>query len=349
MTSGRRGVRVAALAGSLPYARSMTAYASAVQNPSDATVDRRARSVRRTSHIDMLLSDDGTLDLVGAARDLLTTVEGAPEVLGLASVAAVVGQSRSLEKLAVQPAADTASLLGLPVSAGFRAAVDRAVPEHRERHSPLYLLLDDLPVAALISGYATLYRRGSNPTPDSASVGRRRPMADICAGWRSDGVMMTTMASGRGSLTPVGPAAPTLERSDDPMAWHEIEALAPGAMRRRRLVDVAAVGSGLDVSAMFRDTHVDESGDETVLHEYELHVDVEPETMTVRSCVATARALPWPECPAAGASARRLEGHRIDDIRTLVRTDFRGTSTCTHLNDLLRSLGDVEALARALD
>jgi hypothetical protein len=350
MTSRRPGVGGAALAGWLPYARTMTAYASAVQNPSDATVARRARSVRRTSHVDMLLSDEGTLDLVGGARDLLTMEGGAPQILGVASVAAVVGQSRLLEKLAVQPAADTASLLGLPVAAGFRAAVDRAVPEHRDRHSPLYLLLDDLPVAALISGYATLYRRGSNPPAAAgASIGRRRPMADICAGWRSDGVMMTTMASGRGSLTPVGPLAPTLERSDDPMAWHEIEALAPGAMRRRRLVDVAAVDSGLDVLAMFRDTHVDEAGDETVLHEYELHVDVEPETMTVRSCVATARALPWPECPAAAASARRLEGHRIDDIRTLVRTDFRGTSTCTHLNDLLRSLGDVAALAWALD
>jgi len=120
-------------------------------------------------------------------------------------------------------------------------------------------------------------------------------------------------------------------------------------MRRRRLIDVAASGPMLHVSAMFRDTHVDQAGDETVLHEYELEMEVETETMVVRSCRATPRTLPWPECPAAGASARRLEGHPVDELRTLVRTDFRGTSTCTHLNDLLRSLGDVTVLVRALD
>jgi len=333
----------------MPYAPSVTTYASAVRNPSISTIVRRARSVRRTSNIDMLLAGDGVLGLEGSARDLLTTASGAAQTLAVARISALVGKARALDELSVLPDADVGSLLGLPVSGGFRAAVDRAVPEHRDRHSPLYLLLDDLPVAALISGYATMYRRGSELLElDRASVGRWVPQADVCAGWRRDGIMMTAIASEGRPPTPIGPIAPALERSDDPLAWHEIGALPVGAMRRRRLVDIAADGSGLHVSAMFRDTHVDQAGDETVLHEYELHVEVESETMTVRSCVATARALPWPECPAAGASARRLEGHSVEDLRTLVRTAFRGTSTCTHLNDLLRSLGDVAVLARAL-
>jgi hypothetical protein len=298
----------------------------------------------------MLLSDDGSLGLVGGARDLLTTARGVSEILGAARVRAVVGKGRVLDELEVLPDADTSGLVGLPVSGGFRAAVDQAVPEHWDRHSPLYLLLDDLPVAALISGYATLYLRGSEKRAvDRESFGRSAPKADICAGWRSDGIMMTTIASEGGPPTPVGPVAPRLERSDDPLAWHEIPALPVGAMRRRRLIDVAAEGSGLQVSAMFRDTHVDQAGDETVLHEYELEVEVESETMLVRRCVATARTLPWPECPAAAASARRLEGHAVEELRTLIRADFRGTSTCTHLNDLLRSLTDVAVLARALD
>jgi Protein of unknown function (DUF2889) len=32
------------------------------------------------------------------------------------------------------------------------------------------------------------------------------------------------------------------------------------------------------------------------------------------------------------------------EIRAHVRDEFRGTSTCTHLNDALRSIGDLHAL-----
>jgi hypothetical protein len=299
--------------------------------------------------MDMLFSDDGRLTLLGGARDLRTGAGGASEALAAAQVRAVLGRTRQLEALDVAPAADTDELLGLPVSAGFRAAVDRAVPDHRDLHSPLYLLLDELPVAALISGYATLYLGATDRRPDEERmVGRAAPKADICAGWRSDGLMMTAIASEAGMPTPIGPPAPELERPDDPLSWHAIGPLPTGAMRRRRLIDVAPNGQLLQVAAMFRDTHVDQEGDETVLHEYELEMDVDIESMVVRHCQARPRTLPWPECPAAAASARRLEGHAVEELRAFVRTDFRGTSTCTHLNDLLRSLADVTVLVQAL-
>jgi hypothetical protein len=56
--------------------------------------------------------------------------------------------------------------------------------------------------------------------------------------------------------------------------------------------------------------------------------------------------LPWTECPAAAASAGRLDGLRVDELRERVAKEFRGTTTCTHLNDLLRSLADLGALVR---
>jgi Protein of unknown function (DUF2889) len=34
----------------------------------------------------------------------------------------------------------------------------------------------------------------------------------------------------------------------------------------------------------------------------------------------------------------------LADVRNRVRTEFVGVTTCTHLNDTLRSLGDVGAL-----
>src|ERR1700720_543268 len=45
------------------------------------------------------------------------------------------------------------------------------------------------------------------------------------------------------------------------------------------------------------------------------------------------RVLPYPECPWAADSARRLEGMNVADLPALVKEQFTGTSTCTHLND----------------
>ena len=64
------------------------------------------------------------------------------------------------------------------------------------------------------------------------------------------------------------------------------------------------------------------------------------------SSEAQARTLPWPECPNALASAGRIVGEAVTDLRAKVHADFRGTTTCTHLNDVLRSLAGVSALAR---
>ena len=45
---------------------------------------------------------------------------------------------------------------------------------------------------------------------------------------------------------------------------------------------------------------------------------------------------------ALSKSPRRLADTPIADARARVRTDFVGVSTCTHLNDTLRSLADID-------
>jgi hypothetical protein len=305
--------------------------------------------------MDVAFKDAGRLLLTGGSRDLRTTATGEAQVLGAAHVRAVVGATRLLEELEVSPDADTAKLIGVSVSGGFRGVVDETVPVERDEHSPLYLLLDELPVVALISGYAVLYGGDDVPrapvelTSNEQPPARPGPRVDICAGWRGDGVMMMAIASGAGIPTPIGPAAPVLESPDDPFAWHSVPSLPAGSMRRRRLIDVSRSGDVLQVSAMFRDSHVDPFEVETVLHEYELEMEIDPLTMVVLQCEARPRTLPWPECPAAAASARRLVDHPVAELRSLVKTEFRGTSTCTHLNDLLRSLADVGVLVHSLD
>lgn len=326
----------------------MSQYAAALQNPQTTTLERHPHSARRTSHIDMIFLGDGRLQLLGAARDLRTPAAGDAEELAAATVRALVGPTRQLEELAVSPETAVDDLLGLIVGGGFRAAVDRVVPSHRDEHSPLYLLLDDLPVAALISGYATLYLRGQEMMRNQPAGERRGPRADICSGWRSEGVMMQSIEREGAIPVPVGPAAPVLERSDDLLGWHEVPPLAVGAMRRRRLIDVTRTEGGYSVAAMFRDSHVDPEGLETVLHEYTLSMTLDDRGERVLTCSAAPRTLPWPECPAAAASSTRLEGHAVTELRGLVRSEFHGTSTCTHLNDLLRSLADVGVLVASL-
>jgi hypothetical protein len=58
--------------------------------------------------------------------------------------------------------------------------------------------------------------------------------------------------------------------------------------------------------------------------------------------------LPWQECPGAVESATRITGMTLQDLHFRVRNEMAGTSTCTHLNDLLRSVADTSALVGAL-
>jgi hypothetical protein len=330
----------------------LTTVAAGLAQPTTETVARQPESIRRTSHIDMIFPEgdpEGSLRLRGHARDLYTDGDGRGVVIAEGSIEADLDEGRRLRSLVTNPASpEQDALLGLVVGPGFRAAVATSIGSSDVTRSPMFLLLDDLPVAALISGYATMYESAqvdSAPLPDQ-DLSTRMVKADICSGWRHDGTMLVALRSTGSMPAPVGPPAPRLEGPDDPLGWHPLGELPPGSMRRRRLVDVVR-DEPLRVSAMFRDTHMDRDGTERVLHEYTVDAAVDEPGLIFRRCQATPRSLPWNECPEAAASASRLVGHAAGEVRALIR-GFGGTTTCTHLNDLLRSLGDVTVLASAL-
>ncbi len=50
--------------------------------------------------------------------------------------------------------------------------------------------------------------------------------------------------------------------------------------------------------------------------------------------------LPWQKCPGAVAGAEHIIGMTLHDLHFRARQETFGTSTCTHLNDLLRSVAD---------
>jgi Protein of unknown function (DUF2889) len=86
-------------------------------------------------------------------------------------------------------------------------------------------------------------------------------------------------------------------------------------------------------------------GREIIVHEYGLNAAVEIASTRIVSVEAVPHVLPWQECPLAASSAGRLVGMSVQAVRREVPRELSGISSCTHLNDLLRSLADVERLA----
>ena len=178
-------------------------------------------------------------------------------------------------------------------------------------------------------------------------------VADLCAGFQTGGTIMQARASGDrfGGARVTGPVAPSVERADDPWAWHPLGELTADSMRRRRRIDVWRSPDDpgvVEVDAFFRDSHLGEDGYETIIHEYVISAAVDTTTGVFTRAEAVPHVLPWYECPQAAASASRLVGRSLEMLRPAVRAEFLGPTTCTHLNDTLRSLEDVLALAAAL-
>jgi len=315
-------------------------------DPQRRTPPRAARSIRRTSTIDTARPDGLAADALmeGRARDLLTHGDGTTDATEASVWARVGGLSRLLAEIRSSPPLPAlAELVGAMVGPGFRSRVDQVAGEERDRRTLLYLLLDDLPGAALVSGYALLHAGAVGSHHD----GYLDAAVDQCAGWAAEGGMMTFIRREQRAPVPRGPAAPPLAAAGDTQAWHTFRALTPHGMRRARRIDVTsptAPGGPFEVDAFFRDSHVDGDGRETVVHEYGVQATVDGRTKTVGTIAATADVLPWAECPAAVDSAIRLVGRPLSDLRPWVRRTFRGTTTCTHLNDTLRGLADVEVL-----
>ena len=296
-----------------------------------------------------MLRPDGVFDpqlqLVGRGRDLLTTADGEGRVLAESTLRAEVAyfDGRRLTTIESDPAEPAlARLVGERTGSGFRARVDEEVPHHRDEETLLYQLLDDLTVAILISGYV-LSTVPMPPPPSMAEAMRKNE--NVCAGWRSGGTIMDGIAADGRPPMVTGPALPALLRDDDPLSWHELPTLPEHGMRRHRRIDIWPTGEGVaHIDCFFRDSHMGDDGTETAIHEYAVTADVETQSEKVVAGAADPRVLPWVECPPAAASAGRIAGMALADLRPAVRAEFTGTTTCTHLNDQLRSLAGVRAL-----
>lgn len=286
------------------------------------------------------------LPVSGGARDLRTRGDDGSDAVveSAAHLDAAFDTERRLVELAATPAPSwLAALVGARAGGGFRRQLDEIVPLD-EAGSLLRQVLDDLPAAVLISGYAFMRmatRQGLDPS-SLTPPGALDRMTDLCSGWRSGGTMVQSIAEGNGVPIQDTPHAPSLSEAD-PVAWHDMPELAPDHMRRRRCLDVSVQADGaLSVWAMFRDTVGEPDGEESVLHEYAVQARVVDGAIDAIS--AEPRVLPFPECPGAAGHVGVLAGMAVADMPLGVPETLVGTASCTHLNDLLRALGGLAAV-----
>ncbi len=314
--------------------------------PAEGSPPRQPGSVRRTTTVDIVRPDGpgGELVLEGTGRDLLTDADGrAIEVARASTVVAIdFAGDRCIRRVEAEPGvADLDLLVGARAGSGFRRHLAEVLPDLAASGSLVHLLLDETTPATLISG-SSLAREGLIHL--ASDGGRGRLPYGICAGWQLGGAMEAAIAETGVPLLGWGPPAPDLV-GDDPEGWHPMGPLAPTSMRRRRRLDVHRSDAGtLAIDVRYRDSYWERDGSETVVHEYALEATVDLGSGRIASATAVPGPLPAPECPQAAASAADLVGIELDDLRDVVRDRFVGAPTCTHLNDVFRSLADAGVL-----
>lgn len=294
--------------------------------------------VRRTFEVTLTwpTSHDGRLVVHGTAEDQRHGDRTS------ANISAHFGEGQRLVGLTSDPRlAELRSLLELDVGKGFRQAAEAVVQEvpasnQEPRLALVAQLLDELPVAWILAGYRGAAER--KRVKGSVSVVQRAAvdgLIDVCAGWQQGSEPLRLIAEGKAPIAASPPVAPTVESLHG-----DTDPLPPDALRRRRILGVTPTESGHRIDAWFRDSYRPPDGPETVLHEYDLEATLVGGDLA--TCVATPRVLPFGQCPSAAGNVGRLVGTPLVDVRSNVRSELGGIDGCTHLNDLLRSLGAVQ-------
>jgi hypothetical protein len=325
-------------------------------------------TVRRTLSLEVSPDGDWSagLRVTASARDLLVT-GGDDRVLRAARMSITLDPASRVAGIESElPAAVTDPLIGVTVVRGFRArlaGLDELDPSSLES-----AVLDELPTIRLISGYARMIEliglTGADGVAEAADTaggpgmaapgprpGRRSPMVGICVGWTPGATADTRVRSGVPVRIGTPPATAVASMTS---YFHAEPDPRPRSMRRRRILDVTATGSGYEIFGYYRDSHFDAGLREGALHEYEVHARVAPGQGSAAGGYPLERvdvvphALPFGECSLAAPNAADLAGAPLRDITGTVRERLAGPRSCTHLNDTLRFLRYAPALTAHL-
>jgi hypothetical protein len=319
-------------------------------------------TVRRTISLEISPDPDWSagLRVTALGRDLLAGGEsGGSRVLRVTRMTVTIDTASRVTGIeSALPASVTEPLIGAGAASGFRArlaGLDGLDPPSLES-----AVLDELPTVRLISGYARMIELtglteadglteaaeadgGPGTTAREPLRDGRIPMVGICAGWAAGATAHRRVLAGAAIVTGTPPAPAMTSMTP---YFHAEPAPRPRSMRRRRVLDVAPRPGGYEVFGYFRDSHFDAELREGALHEYEVHARAAAdEGCTLERIDVIPHALPFGECPLAAPNASGLTGAPLRDIAGTVKERLAGTRSCTHLNDTLRFLRYVPALA----
>ena len=310
---------------------------------------RRAGSVRRTATLDFTWPDGlrGDTVLDGRARDLRTHEDESTTVLAEASLGLISDTRRVIRRINSTPLLPgRQALVGESAMSGFRRRLSEVRAAATAAGTPLYQLLDDVPGATLVSGAAWQRWYDMDRYLEIKADVSHRVMTDVCTGYQH----------GSSALNPDGTLrwhqgrqpAVDIDAVDDDLAWHQHAAPAGVAMRRARRIDVWLDGPVIHVDAFFQDSSTLPEGGRQSIHEYTLTAAADLGTGTLRTVTPVPRVLPYDECPLATRNVAALAGLPLSELRGAVLARLRGPLGCTHLNDMLRALAAVPALAAQL-
>lgn len=325
------------------------------RNPIGPAPLRRPGSVRRTSTIDTNWPEGYGKPMVmqARARDIWTPVEGgAPVVLSEDRYTILASAAREILSINVSPdRPHVQQLVGVRGGGQSRAALIEIMADERIKGSPLYLILDDFAGASLVSGWVWSrwvddWGKLAEKSGLQSTAGRGGNMEGVCTGF----------SPGSSALVGVGGArmkdqsfaiVPSLVNADDPEGWHPLAAQCGVAMRRARRIDVWRDGDDLAIDVGFQDSGTQPNSAERVaVHEY--HVCAGTQAGILADLKIDARVLPFQECPGAVVHAQKILGTPLADLRAAVLATLPGILGCTHLNDVLRSMAEVPAMAASL-
>ncbi|MCB2051036.1 MAG: DUF2889 domain-containing protein [Novosphingobium sp.] len=329
----------------------LPSFDAPISEPSGVSPLRRPGSVRRTMTIDATWpgGGQGVGRFTGVCRDVFTDLSGgAPQEIEKASIEVMV-RDRLLEQASCVPAHPAiGQLVGARAGGQSRSVIGAALPEEKRRAAPLYLLLDDLAGASLVAQWAwALNSPIWEHLGEEERKAKRAGMVGVCMGLRPgsdamgpDGVPM----DGR-NTSEVGP----LINPHDPDGWHPLQEYDELNFRRARRIDVWREGDLLHINSFFQDSACEPGmKNRLAVHEYLIEATVDWHSGCLLDISARPGTLPYADCRAAPVNLTHLIGEPLAGFREKVLLTLPRTAGCTHLNDMMRALAEVPALAEHL-
>lgn len=327
---------------------SLPEFFEPISAPIGTTEPRWDNSVRRTMSIDVHWPGGSSAEghFVGRARDIITIrAADPPSVIDEATVDVQVANREVLSISSTPTPPRLTDLIGVRAGGNLRAAIDEACPEEKQAGTPLHLLLDDLAGATLVAGWAfSDSARRAGAAPHEMRI--MPVMRGTCIGFRSGSNALDS--EGRARADQNSSVVVPLTNPDDPDGWHAFPQIAGINFRRARRIDVWREGPNLAVTSHFQDSvNLPGCEERLAVHEYLVSATVNAagQLITVEARPGT---LPYAACRVATYNLAALLGTHVGELRDAVLTMLKGSSGCTHLNDVARSLADVPILAAFL-